>query len=108
MITKTPWEVLQCSEDEGKGDKNYCISSVDGGCVGYWHTEDNGGKWILTKDDANLIASSPALLEALEGVMNYIKILTESNDYEERMIAHMDFTIVREKAIAAIKLARGE
>jgi len=101
--TAGPWEALETPEPVNSQD--YMLISPSG-AIGYWkggkqnHTDD---AWVLTKEDAHLIAAAPELLEALEAILPYTPVFYSGSDKRMNQLG-----IDKNKAIAAIKKAKGE
>lgn len=97
--TPGPWEVKRASEPEGTTEFYFTSSK---GVIGYWkggrhrHTDD---QWLLTEEDANLIAAAPELLEACEA-------LTSIEHIDQSSTGPLRDALL--KARAAIARARGE
>lgn len=79
-FTPGPWEAKEAQYDQ-EGDFKWWLFSVSYGSVGYWtgHKQDHqNGRWLLTKEDAHLIAAAPEIYEALQDVLSLI-----APEYEE-------------------------
>lgn len=103
----TPWSAISPS-DSRSWAHDYWIEDSKGGCVGYWCGENE--KWNLKKEQALLIASAPALLEALEEYMRANKALSACSydDPIKLRAARDDFFDAEKDANAAIAAARGD
>lgn len=97
--TLGPWEVREIEEPKNRFE--YYIHSEGYGVVGYWQypEKEENAKWVLTKEDANLISAAPELLQALE------KALQEEESYEFGLRVFGEW---KEEARNAIAKAMGE
>lgn len=96
-ITPGPWEAKQATYDV-EGDFKNWICSPSYGAVGYWtgHKQRHeDARWILTDEDAHLIAAAPELYEALD---NIIAWFWSEHGSSERL----------QEGIKALAKARGE
>jgi hypothetical protein len=70
QYTKGPWVARKA--EQAVNEQEYYIAS-DSGVIGYWkggkswHDDD---QWVLTEQDAILIAAAPDLLHALQNIEN--------------------------------------
>lgn len=78
--TPGPWELTHA--DQPIGSQQYYIASRSG-VIGYWKGHKDWHEdhhWLLTHEDAKLIAAAPDLLKALEDMTQMYADLVNSGD----------------------------
>lgn len=108
--TPGPWTVGEYGSLGGEHWDEYPIHAEDnpeGVIAMVWPWGDESGQWVGTAEqvaNARLIAAAPALLEALEGLMQYDNQKRRHSCDTLPVCTRCDF----EQAAAAIRAARGE